>query len=56
VNENIIDINVPNAISIVIMAALGAVIYGAIKKMLGGRQAAPTTQQQGANTTLYGMI
>lgn len=51
--ENIIEINVPNAISIILMAAIGALIIGAVKKLLS-KGGLPTTGK-GANTTLYGM-
>jgi hypothetical protein len=53
VNENIIEINVPNAISIVLMAAIGALIIGAVKKLLN--KSGQATTGKGANTTLYGM-
>lgn len=51
--ENIIEINVPNAISIVLMAAIGALIIGAVKKLLN--RSGQATTGKGANTTLYGM-
>ena len=51
-SENIIDINIPNAISIVVMAALGALLFGAIKKLLAG--GGFPSIGKGANTTLYG--
>jgi len=50
-NENIIAINIPNAVSIVIMAAAGALLFGAIKKLLSG--GGIPFVQRGANTTLY---
>lgn len=50
-NENIIAINLPNAISIVIMAAVGALVFGAVKKLLTG--GGLPLIQRGANTTLY---
>ena len=54
VNENIIAINIPNAFSIVIMAALGAVLAVAIRKLLT-KSGGVVTQSTGANTTLYNM-
>lgn len=35
-SENIIAVNVPNAISILIMAAIGGLIVAAIRKAFGG--------------------
>lgn len=52
-DEKIIAINVPNAISIILMAAMGALIIGAVRKLLKGG-GLPTTGK-GANSTLYGM-
>jgi hypothetical protein len=37
VNENIIAINVPNAVSIVLMAVVGTLLIGAIYKVVRGR-------------------
>ena len=55
-NENIIAIDIPNAVSIVIMAALGALVYAGIKKLLMGKWSPGSTAgMPGQNTTLYGM-
>lgn len=52
-NDNIIAINIPNAISIVIMGAIGAIIVIAVKKMLAGG-GFPAIGGKGANATMYG--
>lgn len=43
-SENIIAVNVPNAISILIMAAIGGVVAAALRKLVtgkGGQKAKP---------------
>lgn len=42
-NENIIAVNVPNAISILIMAAIGGLIVSAIRKAAGNRSSGVAT-------------
>jgi hypothetical protein len=43
VSENIIAVNVPNAISIIAMAAGGVLIWAAIKKFTGGKPSGVST-------------
>jgi len=37
VNENIIAINIPNAVSILVMAALGGLVFAFARKAIGGK-------------------
>lgn len=48
-NENIIGINVANAISITIMGAIGAVLLMAVRKSVMGKRGAPVTNAPQAN-------
>lgn len=42
VNDNIISINIANAVSITIMAAGGALLAGLLMKAVNGRRGVPT--------------
>lgn len=42
-DDNLISINIPNGVSIVIMAAVGAVILGLIRKAVKGKGGAGVT-------------
>lgn len=46
-NDNIITFNIPNAITIVIMAAVGAAVLSLIKKAMTGRPIASQTRVPG---------
>lgn len=44
-NENIITFNIPNAITIIIMAAIGAAVLTMIRKAIMGASGPAATQQ-----------